>query len=355
MTGHEKFMEGLREQSNQVNYSGMTTTEIISRVLQENGVSQKMVEHPEFKKRMTYIFEDIINHRTGTFEEAIKNLKEKVITGFTRRNSMNTATNYEFHITEDGNLEIDSRNYEIDEHDHIIPQEGAVDKHTFFTIDEGNNLTEIETSSKTFFKEYDIDKRSGNKVYNPEFITDFLKKQKVYNRDGLQMQEIECRFGRSDKRPYLSDSDYMTVLNRNSDLTTGAYTVYEKLGILPTEVMDKHSKIVPGYNNRSATTTIEVGGQYPERLSGPRPSYENVVEFNKREQEKRPDHGTEAYEQLLASNGYSTIAKPVSEDEKKYYREQRKIALEATARYSPIIKKVAERMGLIDSKEVEQK
>ena len=353
MSDRNAFIASLREGATKFDYNNMETPEIIMSILKKKGVSEKLTTHPEFKKQVSDIFSRLIDKRTGSIENAVADLETKLSTGFNGRNSINTGTHYEFNITQDGNFEFDAKEYEYDENNQIKPRKDAEDEHKFFTVDEGGNLTEIETAKNTYTKEYDIDE-SGNKVYNPELITDHSKTQKVFDRSGLQMEEIESNYSSSDKKPYRGGQT--TVLKRNQDLATGSYTVYDDMSVNTMDVDNKQTRLNPSYRSgvNMENATIEVIGQHPEYLGGSRPGFEEISDFNKKAQERRSEHGTEAYEQLLASSNYKIIPQPITPDEKKYCGDMSKNAVKVAAQTNQTMKKAAEQRGIVTPEEEKQ-
>lgn len=339
MTGHENFVSELKAQAKQFDLTQMPINEAILKALEEKGLNSDLSKNPEFKNQMYKVFGSIFHdeYGNGMSHEKIETLRQAISSG--------SLKDYSFFITADGNFEYDKAN----DKDSITNPRA----HKFFTIDKQGNLNVITTSKYSYLQEYD---KQGK--YAPETFTGYNKQQETFDKDGLQTHVMHSDLLKSNKQPYISGNSYRVT--RNEDIATATYMAFDDCELDLNSIQDSHSAFSPYISSNSNRRFVDVDaiGQYPEQLNYPTIKYENLVELNQKLQEHAsnlsqpgyPQNGTEFYEKLMGD--YHCIPKAISADEKAFKQDYIKNQLEANAKISPLIKKIAEQRGLIAKEEV---
>ena len=340
MTDHEQFIDKLKKQyPHTVDYSRMSDTNIICELLKAKGVSDKLINHPTFKSQMTKMFSDILNNnQPGSREDKVKVLQSVINSG--------SYKDYHFDVTANGEFEYDVNAKQA--WGDTFP-----DKiHRFYSVDDNKQLHMIDIETREW----------SNQQSGPAIFYESKKKiDRLYDKDGLQIQENSAQYSQEKGNPYtITGSSYQ--LTRNADLVTGNYEVSDIVACNMIEFSEQqaHTPLslnftrVPDEHKSSACIAV-VDNRTPDSFNFVTTYPTNAIRTFKEVKSKIQEHESDqfkdlapdklAFYQKLASD-YPYMYPGAVTPEEETYRKDRIKGLQEYAFKDKFLRDIAEKRGI---------
>lgn len=268
MSGHEKFVNDLKNQAEQFDLSSMSRGDAIVKFLEVSGLNPAYSKNPAFKNLMCELFQN-------DFMRIESELSGKSPTE--QRSMLSKAFNMmDYTINNDGSFEI--HHHGDDSYASVNPS-----KDIFYNLDEEKNELNVVTNYKesSIYRD-EIPSHLQNNLFkdsNGKILNSYRKSQSTYDKNGLEMMSIYVSYDSSDTNPYISGST--RCIRRNDDLVNATETVYDSSDA--NQFNSPNSNLTSNfYGDLSASKLsliVPVTSQYPEKLSCPIYSYDSIKEI----------------------------------------------------------------------------